>query len=137
LAGGKTIPKLLAKASSGKGSVVTDRLVGEVRKLPAEVWPIVVSHWCLPRGFHTIAEYLERLPENCEAPLNPRSLTRIPTVVVSAGSAPEEVRAAHARTVAEASAGWHIIAEGSGHWVQLDRPELAAEAVTRLLQLDT
>ncbi len=100
LAGGKTIPKLLSKVSSGRGSAVTDRLAGEVRKLPAELWPVVVSHWCLPRSFRTMVDYLELLPENCAAPFQPQGLERIPIVVVSAGSAPEAVRSAHAQCVA-------------------------------------
>jgi len=137
LAGGKTIPKLLARLSSGRGSAVTDRLAGEVRKLPADLWPVVVSHWCLPRSFRTMVDYLELLPQNCAAPLNPLGCGPIPIVVVSAGNAPEEVRSAHARTVAGTNGGWHVVADGSGHWVHLDRPEIAAQIVTRLMQSNT
>lgn len=37
--GNQRIPKLLARFSAGNGAGVTDRLVGEVRKLPRELWP--------------------------------------------------------------------------------------------------
>lgn len=137
LGGGTAIPRLLAKASSGKGSLFTDRIVGEVRKLPAELWPVVASLWCLPRGFTTIAAYLESLPGICAAPLNPLAARSVPTGVVTAGSAPDSVRAAHAATAAAATLGRHVISASSGHWVHIDRPELAVQLVTELLQSDT
>lgn len=131
LAGSRRLPKLLAKVSSGQGSVVPDRLVGEIRKLPQEVWPAVRAHWCLPRSFQTLAEYLERLPEHCVLPLDDASLREIPLTVISAGKSPEEVIAAHRRTAAASSRGRHVVAEGSGHWIQLDQPDLVVEEVRR------
>lgn len=135
LAGGRRLPRLLAKASSGRGSAVTDRLAGEVRKLPADLWPVVASHWCLSRSFRTMADYLEKLPDNCSVPLNLSDKVKVPVAVVSAGSSPLDIRAAHARTARPP--GLHVLAESSGHWVQLDRPELAVELVTKLTQRDT
>lgn len=131
LAGSRRLPKLLARASSGQGSVVPDRLVGEIRKLPQEVWPAVRAHWCLPRSFRTLAEYLERLPEHCALPLDDAKLRQIPVTVISAGRSPEEVIAAHRRTAAASSSGRHVVAVGSGHWIQLDQPELVVEEVRR------
>jgi pimeloyl-ACP methyl ester carboxylesterase len=135
LAGGRTIPRLLAKVSSGRGSAVTDRLAGEIRKLPSELWPVVAAHWCLPRSFHTLADYLERLPANCSEPLNFTGDSGIPVAVVSARTTPESVQAAHRSTAG--CAGLHVLARDSGHWVQLDRPDLAVELVTKLTHSDT
>jgi pimeloyl-ACP methyl ester carboxylesterase len=131
LAGSRRLPKLLAKASSGQGSVVPDRLVGEIRKLPREVWPAVRAHWCLPRSFRTLAEYLARLPEHCALPLDEARLRPIPVTVISAGKSPEDVIAAHRRTAAVSSSGRHVVAEESGHWVQLDRPGVVVREVLR------
>lgn len=134
LAGSRRLPKLLARLSSGPGSVVPDRLVGEVRKLPPEVWPAVRSHWCLPRSFRTLAEYLERLPGNCAWPLDDSALRQIPVTVISSPLNSPEVLDAHARAAAASAGGRHVVVEGSGHWVQLDRPGVVAAEILRAVQ---
>jgi pimeloyl-ACP methyl ester carboxylesterase len=129
LAGSRAVPKLLARISSGKGSVVPDRLAGEIGKLPPEVWPAVCAHWCRPRSFHLLAEYLERLPEHCAPDAAvPRA---IPVTVISAAANTAEVQAAHGRTAAASEQGRHVVAAECGHWVQLDRPEVVVEEVRR------
>lgn len=127
MSGSLALPKLIAKASSGKGSAVTDRLVGEVRKLPEEVWPAVRAHWCLPKSFLTMAEYLERLPVNCRDAKATRMPEGMAVTVVSGETSSAEVKAAH-----KAGATRHVTAEGSGHWVQLDRPDIVAREIERL-----
>ncbi|MBI4889897.1 MAG: alpha/beta fold hydrolase [Acidobacteria bacterium] len=134
LSGSKALPKLLAKVSSGKGSVVPDRLVGEIRKLPPEIWPAVRAHWCLPRSFRTLAEYLERLPAHCALPIEETGLREIPLVVISASRSPQAVVEAHRRTAALSAHGKHVVAGESGHWVQLDRPDVIVREIRDLLQ---
>ncbi|MBI5280784.1 MAG: alpha/beta fold hydrolase [Candidatus Solibacter usitatus] len=132
LAGSRLLPQILSKASSGRGSSVTDRLVGELSKLPPDLWPVMKSHWCLPRSFRTLAEYLERLPEACALPLEDAVLRDVPVVVISAGKTSAEVREGHRRTAGASARGVHVIAGGSGHWVQLDRPEIIVDAVLKV-----
>ncbi len=134
LSGSKALPKLLAKVSSGKGSVVPDRLVGEIRKLPPEIWPAVRAHWCLPRSFRTLAEYLERLPEHCALPIDAAALREIPITVISASRSPDAVIEAHRRTAALSRQGKHVVAEDSGHWVQLDRPDVIVREIRERLR---
>lgn len=129
LAGSRRLPLLLAKAASGQGSAITGRLAGEIGKLPPQVWPRIKAHWCLPRSFSTMAEYLARLPEYCRAPLDAGALARIPVHVISAGNAPEQVRDAHRAAAASSPGGTHVTAEGAGHWVQIDAPALVAEVI--------
>jgi pimeloyl-ACP methyl ester carboxylesterase len=133
LAGSRRLPQMLSRVSSGRGSAVTDRLVGELRKLPPEVWPVIRSHWCLPRSFSTLAAYLELLPDNCAEPLDDRPLASLPLCVISAPTSTPEVLAAHQALAALSSEGRHVMADASGHWIQLDRPELIAAEVIRLL----
>lgn len=135
LGGGRAIPRLLAKVSSGRGSLFTDRMAGEVRKLPAELWPVVASLWCRPRGFTTIAAYLEALPGFCAAGLNGAAVRDVPTGIVTAGTTPEAVRAGHAAIAAAAIHGRHVLSASSGHWIHLDDPNSAVRLVTELLQL--
>jgi pimeloyl-ACP methyl ester carboxylesterase len=75
-----------------------------------------------------MAEHLESLPAvaAAAAQLPPPA---VPTVVISGA----HLRAAE---IAEHQGlGEHILAEGSGHWVHLDRPDLIIDAVRRLLSL--
>ena len=127
VSGSRTLPKLLARASTGRRSTVTDRLVGEVRKMPAEVWPAVRAHWCLPRSFATMAEYLERLPENCRQAAVIELPPSLPITVISAGNTQNHIRAAHA-----AYATRHIVAADAGHWVQLDAPDLVVDEILQI-----
>ena len=122
------LPKLLARVSSGKGVSVTDRLVGEVRKLPRELWPVMKAHWCQPRCFDTMAEYLARLPESCALELDNSALRDLPLVVISAGRTTPAVIEAHRATAALSKRGKHVLAPDSGHWVQLDSPGLVVQA---------
>jgi len=127
--GSRRLPQMLAVAASGKGSEITRRLAGEIRKLPPDVWPRVKSHWCLPRSFLTMAEYLERLPQYCAEPLDEAPLRKIPVHVLSAGTTPPEVVAAHRRWAEQSCGGKHLIVPASGHWLQLDAPEAVTQAI--------
>ncbi|MFZ5928319.1 MAG: alpha/beta fold hydrolase [Acidobacteriota bacterium] len=131
LLGSRRLPTMLAVAASGKGSEVTRRLAGEIQKLPPEVWPRVKSHWCLPRSFSTMAEYLERLPEYCRAELDEEPLRRIPVHVLSAGTTPPLVVEAHRRWAQQSRGGTHQVVRDSGHWLQLDAPHAVSEAIQR------
>jgi pimeloyl-ACP methyl ester carboxylesterase len=132
MSGSRAIPQMLAKVTSGKGSSVTTRLVGEVRKMPEEVWPMVRAHWCLRRSFLTMAEYLERLPASCSQTIDVAAVREIPLVVISASKNTPELIEAHRRTAALSTRGVHVVAEESGHWVQLDRPDVVIEAIRRV-----
>jgi pimeloyl-ACP methyl ester carboxylesterase len=133
--GTRFLPKLLARVSSGKGAAVPDRLVGEVRKLPRELWPVMKAHWCQPRCFTTMAEYLARLPESCARPLDDAALRHLPLVVVSAARTAPAVIEMHRATAALSSRGKHVVAEESGHWVQLDRPDVVVEAAREVARM--
>ena len=125
-AGARPLAKLFARASSGGANPVTERLVGEVRKLPPEVWPVVQSHWCRADCFDSMADHLAALPSVAAAVarLGP---PRVPTIVISGAHLTAEQLAEHR------SLGEHVIADGSGHWVHLDRPDLIVESVRRLV----
>ena len=135
MSGSHAIPKLLSKVSSGKGSSVTDRLVGEIRKLPAELWPIVKSHWCLPRSFTTMAQYLNLLPDSCSLIIEDSALRGLPLVVISSDRSNPEVIEAHRQTAGLSRLGTHSVAPNCGHWVQLDQPDLVVEAVRSVTKL--
>jgi pimeloyl-ACP methyl ester carboxylesterase len=123
--GNNRLPRLISRWSAGGGSSVTDRLVGEVRKLPKRVWPMVQMHWSDEKCFETMAEYLEMLPENAAfAEEIGWPSEHIPAIVITiAGVTPRLPPGCRHRT-----------AEKCGHWIQLDQPELVVTAIEELLQ---
>jgi pimeloyl-ACP methyl ester carboxylesterase len=110
-----------------------ERLVGEVRKLPPEVHPIVQALWCDPKCFHAMADHLaalERYREAIAAAIPPHE---VPLVVISSADQPAEQLAAHRRLIEESVAGRHIVAPRSAHWIQFDEPELVITAIRDLV----
>lgn len=110
------------------------RLVGEVRKLPADVHPVVQELWCQPKCFHAMAEHLRVLQREGTtlAGLNPPP--GIPMVVISSGNQPPEQLAAHRALAARSANAQHVVASRSTHWVQFDEPELVVAAVKEVVE---
>jgi hypothetical protein len=98
-AGSHRLPKVIARASSGSGAAVTDQIVGQVRKLPSEVWPLIQSHWCDPKSFESMARYLTALPPSAAGIAKELKATDtfrdLPLIVLSAGNANAMQRAEH------------------------------------------
>jgi pimeloyl-ACP methyl ester carboxylesterase len=116
MAGSQSIPRLMARATAGNGAGITSRLTAEVRKLPPEVWPMVRAHWCLPKSFRAMADHLEALPRNAATVRLPGPL---PTILLTPPHYHCEIPAG----------AIHRIAANSGHWIQLDEPDLVATAI--------
>lgn len=133
MAGGRLVPKTVARLSSGRGESVISRLVGEVRKMPPQTWPMVRAHWCLPKSFVGLAAYLEALPASAVEAAAMGEAGAIPVTVLSAANATPaqlEEREALAR---RSPRGRHIVARKSGHWIQLDEPELVIAAIREMV----
>jgi pimeloyl-ACP methyl ester carboxylesterase len=111
-----------------------ERLVGEVRKLPPDIHPVVQALWCDPKCFHAMSDHLwalERHRESIAAIVPPRD---VPLVVISSGDQPAEQLAVHRSLAAASPAGRHIVATRSAHWIQFDEPELIIDAVRELTE---
>jgi pimeloyl-ACP methyl ester carboxylesterase len=130
--GAPGVPRRFVRLFGPTAARTLERLVGEVRKLPPDVHPIVQALWCQPKCFHAMADHLlalERGGASMARCIPPREL---PIVVISSGDQPPEQIAAH-RTLAESSFdGRHVIAARSGHWVQFDEPELIVSVVREM-----
>lgn len=136
--GGRSAPQFIAKATAGRGEAVISRIVGEVGKMPPETWPMVRAHWCLARSFLGMGDYLEGLPGSArEAAGLEVSKTMPPagiavTVLSAANAKPEQLEERE-EMARRSPRGRHIVARKSGHWIQLDEPELVVEAIRELL----
>ena len=126
LSGSRVIPKLLAKASAGNGAGVAERLTGEVRKMPKELWPVIANHWSQAKSFRAMADSLESLPGSARQIDESRKLGDLPVTILSAGSSTPAVVAEHERDASK-----HIVVPGAGHWIQLDAPDAVVNAVLR------
>jgi len=135
--GSQRLPKLIARASSGRsGQAFTERMAGEIRKLPREVWPAVQSHWCDPKCFRSMRNYLEALPESAAAVFHAAEKLQVPLVVLSAGNSSPAQRADHERVARLSSRGHLAIVGDSGHWVMLDRPDAVIREIRQMLVRD-
>ncbi len=110
------------------------RLVGEVKKLPPDVHPVIQELWCQPKCFHAMAEHLSVLQREGKAlaALNPPS--GIPLVVISSGNQPPEQIAEHRALAGRSAKARHVVAARSTHWVQFDEPELVVAAVKDVVE---
>jgi pimeloyl-ACP methyl ester carboxylesterase len=131
LAGGsRRMPKMIARATGGgSGQAFTERMVGEIQKLPRELWPAIQAHWCDPKCFGAMATYLKALPESAAWVLREAASIRAPLTVLSAANASASQRADQERVARLSARGRVEVVEGARHWIQLDRPDLVARAV--------
>lgn len=134
LHGSRTIPKLVARAYAGRGAELTERLTGEVGKMPPEVWPVVASHWSKAQSFRTMANALENLPASVGQLDENRALGDLPVIVLSAANANEEALREHQHDAGLSARGEHRVVEGTRHWIQLDAPEAIIEAIRGLVR---
>ncbi len=126
--GRRFLPNLAGRMASGAGgSNFMSRMAGEIRKLPPGALPTIVSHWSQPKSFDTMAAHLESLADSAREIAALGELST-PAVVITA----KHVQSHSAPALPNAR---RIVAERSGHWVQLDQPELVIEAIRELAAL--
>jgi pimeloyl-ACP methyl ester carboxylesterase len=135
LSGSRSIPKLLARASAGNGVGITERLTGEVRKMPPELWPVIARHWSQAKSFRAMANTLENLPLSVRQLDEGATLGDLPLVILSARTADAAAVAEHEHDAKLSSRGEHVIVPGAAHWMQLDAPRVVSDAVRRVVEL--
>ncbi len=135
LSSGKTrLPKAIAKASAGKAVGTIGRLTGVVQKLPASHRPAVQSHWSQARSFRALAEYLEIL-QHCAAEVRDMAVPpNIPVTILSAATATAQEMNERERWANASHRGRHARVADGGHWIQLEHPELVADAISELVE---
>ncbi len=131
--GSRTLPRWIAKASSGSGASFMERWVGQIQKLPREMWPAIRAHWSDPKCFEGIARYLEALPESAAS--CPSELADLPLIVLSCQTASPSERADHHALAALSTKGQVKVVASSGHWIQLDQPDAVIRAIDEMVAL--
>jgi pimeloyl-ACP methyl ester carboxylesterase len=131
--GAPAAPRQFVKIFGSTAASTLERLVGEVRKLPPSVYPVVQAHWCQPKCFYAMADHLGVLQRDAAAIASVKPPADVPVTVISSGSQPRTQLEAHRRLADASTAGRHIVAARSTHWVQFDEPELVVQAVRDLV----
>lgn len=109
-------------------------LVGPLAKLPPEQRSIVGTFWVQPKFYEAMAGQLEALPESAAQVAGAKAnLEDKPIIVISAGDTPPRRLAEHLSLVAMSSRGRHLVASSSGHWIQLEQPDLVTGAILEVI----
>ncbi len=134
MVGARRFPKAIASAAGGRASSTIERLVGEVRKLPKDLWPLVQAHWSTPKAFLSMASHFENLPDSVVEYARETFPPHVPLTVLSAESAPVDAMDEHVADSQRSLVGTHRVVPDSGHWIHLDQPEAVSEAVLEMVQ---
>jgi pimeloyl-ACP methyl ester carboxylesterase len=127
------VPRHFVRIFGPTAARTLERLVGEVRKLPPEVHPIVQTLWCQPKCFRAMADHLGTLEETAAFVALLRTLPDVPLVVISSGDQPPETIAEHQQLARLSLQSRHIVAARSGHWIQFDEPDLIVTVIRDLV----
>jgi pimeloyl-ACP methyl ester carboxylesterase len=127
--------RAIAGAFGPTAARMLERLVGEVRKLPEDVHPIVQAMWCQPKCFRAMAAHLAALPETADTVRRISALPPVPLVIVSSGDQPADVLDRHRALARLSSQGRHVVAPAAGHWIQFDDPDLVVSTVREVVDL--
>jgi pimeloyl-ACP methyl ester carboxylesterase len=129
-------PRRFVKIFGPTAAKTLERLVGEVRKLPSDVHPIVQALWCEPKCFYAMADHLGVLEREGTSLGRFVPPPGIPVTVISSRDQPPEQIAAHRMLAERSASGRHVIATRSAHWVQFDEPELIVRLVREFVGPD-
>jgi pimeloyl-ACP methyl ester carboxylesterase len=127
--GAPGVPRNVARLLGPAASRELEHLVGEVRKLPPDVHPLVQTLWCRPKCFRAMAEHLASLEEAAASVNRIAALPQVPLVVISSGDQSAAVIDRHRQLARLSSQGRHVIAARSGHWIQFDEPDLVVAII--------
>jgi pimeloyl-ACP methyl ester carboxylesterase len=133
--GAPGVPRNFVKVFGPEAAGTLERLVGEVRKLPSHVHPAVQALWCQPKCFRAMALYLGALKDASAAVRPLASVGDIPVSVISSRDQSASVLEAHDVLARISTRGRHIVATNSGHWVQLDEPDLVIDTIRDVVEV--
>src|SRR5262249_6380919 len=129
MGGAPGVPRSVAHIFGPQAARTLERLVGEVRKLPPDVHPLVQMIWCQPKCFQAMADHLAALEETAAVVARCACLSDIQLVIISSGDQTAEVIQRHRQLAELSTNGRHITAAATGHWIQFDDPGLVVSTI--------
>ena len=117
-------------ASRGALQRVDEEVMAPAAKLPPDVRAIAQRFWTQPKFFEALGSQIESISESAAAVPVDQDFGDVPVLVVSGERNSDAGQLARqARLAARSTRGRHVIAEGSGHWIPLDRPDVVIAAI--------
>ena len=110
---------------------VLGRIRQEVGKLPREIWPALAAHWSRPAFYAGVCAHLESIPDTVREMSTAEPVRGIPVLVLTPDSA-AALTDVQLQSIGEGAR--QAIVPDSAHWVHLDQPEIAIEAILRAVQ---
>ena len=121
---------LLMKRLLGKnGGRAAGRMTRELCKMPAEVQGEIVAQWSLPGFYVGSAAHIRGIPASVREMQAMRQVEEVPTVILRPNGGP---LTADDFAHCVGSCVQHVVVDGSGHWMHLDKPDAVVEAVLQV-----
>jgi pimeloyl-ACP methyl ester carboxylesterase len=133
IGGAPAAPQRFSRLFGETVAQTLERLVGEVRKLPPAMYPLMQEFWSQAKCYRAMADHLGVLERDAAVIARIATPAEIPTIVISSGQQPPDQIERQRQLAAASHAGRHIIAARSSHWVQFDEPALIVEAIRTLV----
>jgi pimeloyl-ACP methyl ester carboxylesterase len=132
--GAPGVSRRFSRAFGPTASSFLEHIVGEVRKLPANLLPVVQAHWSVSKAFRGMAQHLAALPVCSRDVMKGNRMSGdTPIVVISASTRSSRWLAADAALARMSRSGRHLVSKHAGHWILLDDPQLVVNAVRQVL----
>jgi len=123
--------------SFGDFSPADEGVLVPAAKLPPDVLDIAVRSWTRTRFFEALGSQISSISESAAELADDQDFGTLPLVVVSSEvDLDARQRSLHEQLASRSRRGQHLIATGSGHWIPLDRPDVAVAAVRDVLTFD-
>jgi len=132
--GAPGVPRNAVRVLGPTAASTLERLVGEVRKLPPEVHPMVQTIWCQPKCFRAMAQHIGALEEMTTVVSAMTSLPDVPLTIISSSDRSAETMAKHQQLARLSPQGQHLVATKSEHWIQFDEPDLVVGAIRDVVE---
>ena len=111
-------------------------ILAPVERLPWEARRLLRHMWIQPKFFEALGSQIDAISESAADVIRaaPAGYGELPVVVIPSASAGERRLRADAALARSSSCGRHVLAEGSGHWVPLDAPQVVVDTIVRLVR---
>jgi pimeloyl-ACP methyl ester carboxylesterase len=120
--------------SSGEFSRADEGVLVPAGKLAPDVLDIAVRSWTHRKFFEALGSQIASIGASAAEVVDDQDFGSIPLVVVSGEfSSDASQLARHADLSTRSRRGRHAVAQGSGHWIPLDRPDVVVAAIEEVV----
>jgi pimeloyl-ACP methyl ester carboxylesterase len=130
LCGSGFLARRMAGAAGDGGRHVLGRVTGELAKMPREILPCIAAHWSRPDFYKGMRGHIEAVPDTVREMCNADPITSIPVLVLTPGQSTPLGREEISRIGSNVK---QVIAAESGHWIQLDQPDLVIQSIFEMV----